>query len=173
MGYFIGMNKKPIAVFFKPLIITIALIIWLSGASAKGAINSPVSYEQALTDAVRIAQLNQDWEVMRCSGTSMEPFYGKDSIILVDKADISELRSGMIAVYRDADGVLVAHKVINATSSQAWGQGFNNKHRDPDPITADNLTGVVFTILHTSGQPDAGALAQADILPVVYGKTYN
>ena len=165
------MNKKPIATFFKPLIITIALILWLSGATAKGSINSSVSYEQALDDAVRIAQSNQNWEVMRCAGTSMEPFYGKDSIVLVDKVDISDLRSGMIAVYRDADGVLVGHKVIDATSTQAWGQGVNNDNRDPDPITADNLSGVVFTILHTSGQPEAGALAQVDTLPVVYGKT--
>ena len=167
------MNKKPITIFLKPLIVTIALIIWLAGVTAKGATNSSVSYERALADAARIVQSHQNWEVMRCAGISMEPFYGQDSIVLVDKVDIADLRSGMIAVYRDADGVLVAHQVIEATSSQAWGHGINNKQRDPDPITADNLSGVVFTILHTSGQPGAGVLAQADTLPVVHGKTYN
>lgn len=173
MGYFIGMNIKPITELIKSVLFTIALVFWYSEIKAEGATNSSVSYEMALADAARIAQTNQNWEVMRCAGVSMEPFYGQDSIILVDKVDISDLRSGMIAVYRDADGVLVAHQVIEATSSQAWGQGVNNKQRDPDPITADNLSGVVFTILHTSGQPVAGILAQADTLPVVHGKTYN
>lgn len=159
--------------FFKPFLVTLALIYWLATSEAQGAANSPVSYRDALSDASSIAQLNTNWNVMRCSGASMEPFYSSDSILVVDKVKVADLRIGMIAVYRDADGDLVAHKVIEANSSQAWAKGVNNTHRDPTPITADNLSGVVFTVLHTSGQSSAGDMAMVNSLPIVFGKTYE
>lgn len=128
---------------------------------------SSVSFEQALADAQKVTAMNPAWSVMRCAGISMDPFFGEDSLMLVEAVEIGKVREGMVIVYRDAEGDLVAHSVVSVTADGVIAKGFNNRSEDPHPVTSESLVGVAFGYLHTNG-----AHADASTLPVAIGKTF-
>ncbi|KAF0093500.1 MAG: hypothetical protein E1N59_2769 [Puniceicoccaceae bacterium 5H] len=94
----------------------------------------------------------------------MEPFYGGNSLLIVQQADTTHLQPGMIAVYRDAAGDLVGHQVLR-TGEKIEAKGANNAVVDPSPITDANLVGIVVGMMHASG-------TAANDLQVVNGKRY-
>ena len=139
----------------------------LAACAYAAAPTSPVPYAVALAEAQKVAALNPAWTVMRCDGDSMTPYFGDASLMLVQPSRVSELRPGMIAVYRDAAGDLVAHSVVKVDASGATLRGFNNTRNDPDVVTDANLAGVVFGFLHSAGGDDATSAAA---LPLAVGK---
>jgi len=133
---------------------TLAVLIWLTlGAmlplSAQvEAPSSGVPFEKALADARQVVAMNSDWKVFQAHGESMEPEFGASSLLLVSEAGYENLQAGMVVVYRDASGDLVAHKLVAATANGWVVQGLNNDRPDPGLVTAENLHGVVFGVLH-------------------------
>lgn len=125
---------------------------------------SSVPATQALRDAEMLASLRPDWQVYQAAGDSMEPFFGGNSLLLVQTARVESLQPGMIAVYRDAEGDLVGHQVVQA-GAEVVAKGANNTDRDPATITEANLVGVVVGMLHAA-DPVASSL------PTVHGKRY-
>jgi hypothetical protein len=121
--------------------------------SANAAPKSSASFEKALQDAEMIASLSPEWSVQRTSGVSMGDFYGDNSLILVQKATIEDIRVGMMVVYRSAEGELISHKVAEHNGDSLGTIGISNWSMDPFPITSDMIVGTVFGVFHTSGAP--------------------
>jgi len=136
---------------------------------------SSVPYATALEDAMKVASLHDDWEVMRAAGVSMNPFYNGDSIIILDRSKFSELSAGMIVIYTDREGELVGHTIIRR-SDQGWiAKGLNNDVEDPVLVTEDNYVGTLFGVFNTSGalkDPSLLAAIGADRMHIVIGKEY-
>lgn len=135
-----------------------------NAASANAAApSSPVPFSKALEEAQKLASLDARWSVLRCDGDSMTPYFGPASLMIVQSASASELRPGMIAVYRDSENDLVAHSVVSVGEAGATLRGFNNARNDPDTVTDANLVGVVFGLIHSNG-------AGSGEVPVAMGK---
>lgn len=142
------------------------LALILLATSLHAAPQSAVSPAQALQDARQVVQARADWTLYRGAGDSMNPFFGENSLLLVAPISFPALQPGMIAVYRDATGSIVAHRVVSRTPGEAIARGFNNPADDPHTISADNLIGVTAGFLHAS------APVNDDSLPVAWGKRY-
>jgi signal peptidase I len=127
---------------------------------------SNISMEKALNEAQKIIATNSNWSVVRGAGESMSPFFSSHSLLLINKSTIDSLKNGMIVVYADESGDLVAHQVVKIDATGVWTKGVNNGSIDPSPVTAKNLAGVVFGTLFTK---DNNLNAS---IPTAYGKTY-
>lgn len=152
------------------LLNTLLLIVALAGAFPSilaGNPVSPVAYGDALADAMHVAAMNPQWQVLRCDGDSMTPYFGANSLMLVESAKTADLSPGMIAVYRDATGELVAHIVVKQDANGATLRGYNNSRNDPEVVTDANLVGVVFGLIHGAQAGSEGAE-----LPVAMGKRF-
>lgn len=134
------------------------------------AVSAPVSsvpFTTALAEAQAIVSQQSSWMLYRTEGDSMNPYFGAAALLLVQKASVESLRPGMIAVYEDAEGDLVAHRVERITAEGVIAKGVNNLSEDPLPIRSEALRGVVFGTLHTRGD----APNNIDV-PVAYGKRF-
>jgi signal peptidase I len=118
------------------------------------------SFDTTLADAHRIAAKRADLSVLKVEGRSMLPFFGEGSVLLVKKIDTVALSAGMVVAYKNRFGEMVAHRLIEAKADGWVAQGYNNSQADSTLVTADNLLGVVYITLHSSGQTeDASAIA--------------
>jgi len=138
-----------------------------------GAPSSGVPYVNVLADARKVAELNSGWKVFMVKGQSMEPHFGANSLLLTARTEFKGLRPGMLVVYKDAVGDLVAHRIIELTPAGWVAKGFNNDKVDPYLVTSDNLQGVVFGIFNYKSGTNQIALADSqNNPPVAYAKTY-
>jgi hypothetical protein len=159
------------------LALAVIFTLGLVTAGPTGALamepSSGVPFEHAMADAQRVVAMNSDWRVLMVKGQSMEPAFGNASLLLVAQSDFGSLEAGMVVVYRDGSGDLVAHKLV-APAAGGWVvQGLNNDRPDPGLVTAGNLQGVVFGILHYV--PDSDKLVAKDATAateVAYAKRY-
>lgn len=149
----------------------IALMLLSSMTVTWGGPSSPVSADQALRDAHAIAAMRPNWSVVRCSGDSMDPHFGNNSLALIDALPYEALRPHMIVVYRDPSGDLVGHRLIENTDSGWIAQAVNNHTPDPYQITEDNYIGVIFGLIHYDGNNRMVENSLA-ALPLVHGKRY-
>ncbi len=145
------MQKNPRKDLFK-LISTIAAtaILGLSSMQAAPIGKTTIPYQKALNDAVKVAAMKNTWTVMRGAGDSMVPLYGENSVLVVEKASFTELTAGMVAVYKDSEGSLVAHSLTAKTGSGWIAKGLNNRSQDPERVSAENFVGVVFGVFNAS-----------------------
>ncbi len=143
-----------------------AIILLLNNLNLQArAPASAIDYQFAVKEAKAIIESQEHWQLMRGSGNSMEPLFGEGSLLLVEKASINQIRPGMVVVYRDSSGMLVAHNVERVEITGVQAKGINNSAADPELVTTENLIGVVFGYLHTRNAPDR------DSLPVAVGKS--
>lgn len=141
--------------------------------TANAAPKSSAPFAKALKDAEMIASMSPAWSVHRTSGKSMGDFFGDNSLILVQKAAIAEIRAGMMVVYRSAEGELISHKVIGHDGDSIRTMGVANWKTDPAPETADMIVGTVFGVFHTAGVPAGPVYASnGSVLPTTLCKTY-
>lgn len=103
----------------------------------------------------------------------MGDFFGDNSLILVQKASIEEIRVGMMIVYRSPEGELISHKVAEHNGDSLKTIGAANWSMDPFPITNDMIVGAVFGVFHTSGAPTGDVYASnGQPLPTALCKTF-
>lgn len=146
----------------------------VSAGFAKWTFNprSNVGFESAVLDAMVVAMQKPDRSVVRMAGDSMLPFFGGDSIAVIQKIPAARLRIGMIAVYTNFLGEKVAHRVI-AQMSGGWKvQGYNNAQPDSTIVSEENLLGVVYATFNTAGSPamnDASTFGLMPAMDVVMG----
>ena len=170
------MQKKSRKDLFK-LISIIAATAVLGLTSMQAAVapagKTTISYQKALNDAVKVAAMKNTWTVMRGAGDSMIPLYGENSVLVVEKASFTQLSAGMVVVYKDSEGTLVAHPLTAKAGSDWVARGINNQSQDPERVSAENFVGVVFGVFNASqsGQ-ESGVQISAQEIPVVYGKTF-
>jgi signal peptidase I len=118
------------------------------------------TFEATLADAHRIAARHPSLSVLKVEGRSMLPYFGDGSVVIVKAIDAAALREGMIVVYKNRFGETVAHRLIRAKAEGWVAQGYNNRTADSTLVTSENLLGVVYVTLHSSGDiQDAGALS--------------
>ncbi|MGZ0655796.1 S24/S26 family peptidase [Coraliomargarita sp. W4R53] len=148
-----------------------ACLVALSSLNAAPKSSAPFS--KALQDAEMIASLNPAWSVTRTSGVSMGDFFGDNSLIIVQKANLSEVHVGMMVVYRSSEGELISHKVIAHNGTSLRTIGVANWSADPAPVTEDMLIGAVFAVFHTSGAPTGPVVASnGSPIPTALCKTF-
>ena len=154
-------------------LITIIISCLVAVSSLNAAPKSSAPFSKALQDAEMIASLSSDWSVKRTSGASMGDFFGDNSLIIVQKAALPDIRVGMMVVYRSSEGELISHKVIGHNGSSLRTTGVANWSVDPMPVTEDMLVGAVFAVFHTSGAPTGPALASnGSTIPTALCKTF-
>jgi signal peptidase I len=118
------------------------------------------SLDTTLADAHRIAARHPGMSVLKVEGRSMLPYFGDGSVVIVKKIDAASLSEGMVVAYKNRFGETVAHRLIRAKADGWMAQGYNNKAADSTLVNSENLLGVVYVTLHSSGEiHDAGALA--------------
>lgn len=109
--------------------------------------------------------------VVRMDGDSMLPFFGRDSLAVVQQIPAERLRLGMIAVYTNFLGEKVAHRVVSMREDGWTVQGFNNRQPDSTVVNGSNLLGVVYATFNTAGSPsaDSPSLGLMPAMDVVLG----
>jgi hypothetical protein len=86
-------------------------------------------------------------------GSSMEPLFATHTAIVVNPCDFSELRKGMMILYRDGDGWGVAHVLVEQVDGGWTAQGVNCAEEDPTLVTPENIVGVV-THAYAAAEPE-------------------
>jgi hypothetical protein len=149
--------------------------VGVAGRAAGPASNGPcsnVSYATAVADAHKVVARQNGRILVRMGGDSMQPFFGVNSLAVVQPIAASRLRPGMIAVYVNRDGEKVAHRVC-APAVGGWQvRGICNSRADSAIVDDRNLLGVVYAIFATAGPSDGAVLADAGAvadLPLVIG----
>jgi len=154
------MQQKVASLFLATLI--------LFGHIATASVTN-VPFTKALRDAEKIAGLNKNWQVMIGAGNSMAPLYSSNSVLVVEIADYEKLQVGMIVVYRDASGDLIAHSLITKKENGWTAKGVNNRKSDPEQVTEANLVGLIFGVFTAAAAPENTI---ADNYEIVLGKTF-
>lgn len=146
---------------------TITLLAGLAIAMVANAAvkpSSPVTLNQALGDAARIAAAHPELKVLRVEGVSMLPYFGQDSVLLVKPTPSASLKPGQVVVYKSNFGETVAHRIIGGDAINGWVvKGYNNATADSTRVTDANLIGTVYVTLFATKGPmmlaSAGDLA--------------
>ena len=115
-----------------------------------------VSRLQAWQDANLIASRESGREALVGGGTSMNPVYGDNTMLVVQPIDYDQLKAGMTVVYVNDKGKRVAHQLIKKEARGWRAQGIDNDVEDYGYVTPGNLVGVVYASL-VSEDPDAPA----------------
>lgn len=124
-------------------------------ATPQATPSADVSRIQAWKDARLIASKSAGREALVGGGSSMNPVYGDNTMLVVQPIDYDQLKAGMTVVYLNKQGLRVAHQLI-AKEDKGWrAQGIHNDVEDPGYVTPENLIGVVYASL-VSDEPDSG-----------------
>ncbi len=114
-----------------------------------------VSLDTVLRDAGQLAE-RAGATVMRVEGSSMLPYFGDGSVLVVRTTEFDRLSAGGVVVYRNNFGELVAHR-LETRSEAGWTvRGANNAANDSTLVTADNLVGSVYVTFHSDARKSSG-----------------
>ncbi|MCU0792172.1 MAG: signal peptidase I [Opitutaceae bacterium] len=159
------MKTAPASALLKVAGLVLALIAGAVGATgAESGSASSVALATALEDAHLLASIKGD-SVVRVEGTSMLPYFDNGAVLVVRPAKVDALAAGMVVVYRNHLGELVAHRVERGTADGWVVRGANNAKADSTLVTAENLVGTVYATFYSDpaagreGLMLAGALA--------------
>lgn len=140
--------------FFAPLLV-ISLFSSLGTVERtfgmEGCTAAPVALEQVLADADALIAGRSGFSKVRVEGRSMLPFFGDGAVLVIKTMTSDKLKAGMVVVYRNRFGDMVAHRTLMATANGWTAHGYNNDEADSTIVNADNLIGVVYATLHSDG----------------------
>ena len=77
-------------------------------------------------------------------GSSMQPVYGDNTMLVISAIDYDQLRPGMTVAYVSHRGVRVVHRLVEKLADGWRVQGLNNDRVDDDVVTRKNLIGVIY-----------------------------
>jgi hypothetical protein len=77
------------------------------------------------------------------SGQSMQPLYAPGTILVLQRFPFELLERGQTVLYRNHASHVVAHVLVARTHDGWRVAGLNNASHDMEPVSADNLVGVV------------------------------
>ncbi|HTZ19938.1 MAG TPA: S24/S26 family peptidase [Opitutaceae bacterium] len=102
---------------------------------------------QAWKDAEMLAARDPGRTALVGGGTSMNPVYGDNTMLVAVPIDFKDLKAGMYVVYLNRYNRRVAHRLV-AKEGKGWrAQGLNNPEEDNDLVTPENLIGVIYASL--------------------------
>jgi hypothetical protein len=114
---------------------------------AQPAPTANVQTIQAWKDAEMLAARDPGRTAFVGGGTSMNPVYGDNTMLVAVPIDFKDLQAGMYVVYLNRNNRRVAHRLV-AKESKGWrAQGLNNPEEDNDLVTPENLIGVIYASL--------------------------
>jgi len=115
--------------------------------SAQPVPTANVQKIQAWKDAEMLAARDPGRTALVGGGTSMNPVYGDNTMLVAVPIDFKDLQAGMYVVYINRNNRRVAHRLV-AKESKGWrAQGLNNPEEDNDLVTPENLIGVIYASL--------------------------
>lgn len=122
-----------------------------------------VSLEIVLRDAGRLAE-RAGATVMRVEGTSMLPYFGDGSVLVVRATEFERLSAGGVVVYRNNLGELVAHRLESRSEAGWLVRGANNTANDSTLVTSENLVGAVYVTFHSDSRIPSGMELANDLV---------
>jgi len=88
------------------------------------------------------------------TGSSMQPVYGDNTMLVVRPIDYDLLQAGMTVAYVDHNGVRVVHRLIEKVADGWRVMGLNNERVDNELVTRKNLIGEVYASFnYDAGEP--------------------
>lgn len=139
---------------------SLALIAALAlGPGAKGGTEAAAD---PLADARALAADRPGLRVMRVRGESMEPFFGDGAVVVVKAISFTRLQAGMLVVYRNRFGEVIAHRAVADVTGGWRVKGEANGKPDSTLVTAGNLIGVVYATFNAA-PPATPALEAVEI----------
>ncbi|HTX65168.1 MAG TPA: hypothetical protein VMD31_05310 [Opitutaceae bacterium] len=103
-----------------------------------------VGVDQAWQDAKMVASRAPGRIPVVGAGSSMEPIYGDNTMLVISPIAYNQLRAGMTVAYRNRDGLRVVHELVEKLDDGWRVKGLNNAQADPELVTRKNLIGVVY-----------------------------
>jgi hypothetical protein len=128
---------------------------WCGGcASAPPASSKPaepavapsadVNVNDAWHDAKLVAGREPGRTPASGAGSSMQPVYGENTMLVISPIDYEQLRPGMTVAYMNHRGVRVVHRLVQKLADGWQVMGLNNDRVDDDVVTRRNLIGVIY-----------------------------
>jgi hypothetical protein len=93
--------------------------------------------------ASTLAEHAPDSFVLIGSGQSMQPLYAPGTILVLQRFPFELLERGQTVLYRNHARHIVAHVLVGRTRDGWRVAGLNNPSHDMEPVSAENLVGVV------------------------------
>jgi hypothetical protein len=140
------------AVSTRALAGSLAVCLWIAGCATAperppAAAVSPsadVPVDQAWHDAKVVAARGPGRMPAVGTGSSMQPVYGDETLLVINPIAYDDLRPGMTVAYRNQRGVRVVHRLVVRLADGWRIMGLNNDRVDEDVVTRENLIGVVY-----------------------------
>ena len=114
------------------------------GPAAVAPPAAAVGVDQAWQDAKLVASRAPGRIPVVGAGSSMEPIYGDNTMLVISPIAYNQLRPGMTVAYRNRDGLRVVHELVEKLDDGWRVKGINNAQADPELVTRRNLIGVVY-----------------------------
>jgi hypothetical protein len=117
---------------------------WIRGVfTGKSPRAVPLVESEAWQRASTVADHAPNAFVLVGSGRSMQPLYAPGTILVLQRFPFELLERGQTVLYRNHARRIVAH-VLVARARDGWRvAGLNNGSHDMEPVSANNLVGVV------------------------------
>lgn len=109
--------------------------------------SSTVSRGKVYQAADQIRREGTGRQIGAGAGISMAPLYGENTTLVITPVEFDMLERGMIVAYRSKDGRRIVHRLEFKSGDNWIARGINNDELDPEPVTRDNLLGVVYAVL--------------------------
>ena len=106
--------------------------------------SADVNVDQAWRDAKAVAARGPGRVPAVGSGSSMQPVYGEDTLLVISPIAYEQLQPGMMVAYRNHRGVRVVHRLVVKLADGWRIRGVNNERVDDDVVTPKNLIGVIY-----------------------------
>jgi hypothetical protein len=128
-----------------------------------GCASSPSPTEPAISPSADV-NVNEAWRDAKMvaarapgrlpavgAGSSMQPVYGDNTMLVISPIDYDQLRAGMTVAYVNQRGVRVVHRLVGKVAKGWRVMGLNNDRVDDDFVTRKNLLGVIYASFNYDG----------------------
>jgi hypothetical protein len=113
--------------------------------------SADVNVNEAWRDAKMVAAREPGSMPAVGAGSSMQPVYGDNTMLVISPIDYDQLRAGMTVAYVNRRGVRVVHRLVEKVAKGWRVRGLNNDRVDDDFVTRKNLLGVVYASFNYDG----------------------
>jgi hypothetical protein len=146
VGRIAGRPPRIVAVMTMPLVLS-----WWGGCRSFSLRPEPtvppsanVDVDEAWHDAKMVAAREPGSMPAAGTGSSMQPVYGDNTLLVITPIDYEQLRAGMTVAYVNHNGVRVVHRLVEKAEGGWRVMGLNNERVDADLVTPKNLLGVIY-----------------------------
>jgi hypothetical protein len=114
--------------------------------------STDVKADDAWRDAKLVAGREAGRTPAAGAGSSMQPVYGDNTMLVISPIEYDQLRPGMTVAYVNQRGGRVVHRLVQKLADGWQVIGLNNDRVDDDVVTRKNLLGVVYATFNTTDE---------------------